>query len=142
MSTPVYGPPIDLAAAKRVVEAAEAEAVANDWAVVIAVVDSGGNLVVLHRMDNAQLGSIPIAQSKAATAVRFKRPSREFEDAVEAGGRNMRILAMEGLAPLNGGVPLEREGGIIGAVGVSGVLPTQDAQVAQAGADALGTEPA
>lgn len=137
MATKTYGPPITLADAKRVVEAAEAEAAANQWAVVIAVVDSGANLVALHRMDDAQLGSIAIAQSKASSAVKFKRPGKEFEDAVEAGGRNLRVLAMEGLTPLDGGVPLMRNDEIVGAIGVSGVLPKQDAQVAAVGAASI-----
>lgn len=81
-----YGPPISLADAKRVIEAAEAEASANQWAMVIAVVDSAGHLVALHKMDHAQFGSIAIAQAKAQTAVNFKRSTMVFEEAM-AGAR-------------------------------------------------------
>lgn len=134
MPTQKYGPPINLADAKRVVEAAAAEAAANELAVVIAVTDSAGNLVVLHRMDHAQVGSVDIARAKAATTVRFKRPTKSFEDGLEEGGRNTRALSMEGVCAVEGGIMLIRNDEIIGGIGVSGVLPTQDAQVAAAGA--------
>lgn len=137
MTTQEYGPPISLADAKRVVAAAEAEAEANGWAVVIAVADSTGHLVALHRMDHAQFGSITIAQAKARTAVDFKRASKVFEDSVESGGRDMRVLSMEGVCPIEGGIPLMRNDRIAGAIGVSGVRPAQDGQVADAGAGAI-----
>ncbi len=101
---------------------------------VIAVVDSSGHLVVLHKMDQAQYGSIPIAQAKAVTAVNFKRPTKIFEDAIAAGGLGLRLLATDGLCPLEGGIPLYSGGAIMGAIGVSGAQSTQDGQVAQAGA--------
>ncbi|MFL6623658.1 MAG: GlcG/HbpS family heme-binding protein [Sulfurifustaceae bacterium] len=132
-----YGPPISLALAKRVIDAAEAEASANDWAMVIAVVDSSAHLVALHKMDHAQFGSIAIAQAKAETAVNFKRPSKVFEDAVAAGGLGLRLLSTEDLCPLEGGVPLVSNGKIIGAVGVSGAQSVQDGQVAMAGARSI-----
>lgn len=137
MPTQKYGDPITLAAAKQVVEAAEAEASTNGWAVVIAVADSGGNLVVLHRMDHAQLGSVDIARAKAATTVRFKRPTKSFEDGLDEGGRNTRALSMEGVCAVEGGIMLIRGEEIIGGIGVSGVLPSQDGQVAAAGAAAV-----
>lgn len=129
-----YGPPISLADAKRAIEAAEAEASANQWAMVIAVVDSTGHLVALHKMDHAQFGSIAIAQAKAQTAVNFKRPSKVFEEAVAEGGLGLRLLATQGLCPLEGGIPLFRGGKLIGAIGASGAQSTQDGQVAMAGA--------
>ena len=132
-----YGAPISLSEAKRVVEAAQAEAASNNWAMVIAVCDSGGHLVVLHKMDHAQFGSVTLAQAKARTAVGFKRPSKAFEDAVESGGRDMRVLSMEGVCPLEGGVLLLENDRIIGAIGVSGAHPTQDTQVAMAGVRVL-----
>ena len=132
-----YGPPLSLAEAKQVVEAAEAEARANDWAVVIAVTDSAGNLVVLHRMDHAQVGSLTIARAKAETTVKFKRPTKAFEDGLETGGRELRALSMEGVCALEGGVLLLRGDEIIGGIGVSGVHPTQDGQIAAAGAGAV-----
>ena len=133
-----YGAPITLNEAKQVMAGAEAEAVLNGWPLVIAIVDSGGNLVMLHRADHTQYGSIEIAQLKAATAVNFKRPTKAFEDLVKAGGVHMRLLAMPNMLPLEGGIPLIRGGKIVGAIGVSGMQSGQDAQVAEAGAAALG----
>lgn len=132
-----YGPPISLAEAKQVVAAAEVEAAANNWAMVIAVVDSTGHLVVLHTMDGAQFGSIAIAQAKAQTAVDFKRPSKVFEDAVAGGGFGVRVLSVPTMCALEGGVPLLNDGKIVGAIGVSGAHSTQDGQVAAAGARVL-----
>jgi glc operon protein GlcG len=87
-----YGEPISLAAAKKAMAAAEAEAAANDWGVSIAIVDSGGNLLMLHRLDNAQLSSIRLAEAKARTAVEFRRPTKALEDAVAGGGVGLRVL--------------------------------------------------
>ena len=129
-----YGPPISLADAKRVIDAAEAEASANRWAMVIAVMDSSGHLVALHKMDHAQFGSVTIAQAKAQTAVDFKRPTKVFEEAVAQGGLGLRLLSTPGLCPLDGGIPLLGEGKVVGAIGVSGAQSTQDGQVAAAGA--------
>jgi glc operon protein GlcG len=127
-----YGPSISLAAAKSVALRAEAEAIANNWAMVIAVVDGSGHLVLLNKMDHAQYGSVAIAIAKAETALNFKRPSKVFEDAVASGGLGLRILATDGICPLEGGLPLIRDGKIIGAIGVSGAQSTQDGQVALA----------
>lgn len=129
-----YGAPVSLALAQRIAAAAEHEARANHWPMVIAVVDSGGNLVLLHKMDDAQLGSVAVAHAKAASAVKFKRPTRVFEDALAGGGLALRLLATEGACPLEGGLPLLVDGRLIGAIGVSGMQSTQDAQVAAAGA--------
>lgn len=134
---PSYGAPIALAEAARVMAAAEAEAARNDWPMVIAIVGSGGHLVMLHALDDAQHGSVAVAQAKAETAVNFRRPSKLFEEAVEAGGLGLRVLAMSNLLPLDGGLPLIVDGCVIGAIGVSGMQSTQDAQVAAAGAAAL-----
>jgi uncharacterized protein GlcG (DUF336 family) len=132
-----YGAPISLERAKAVMAAAEAEARVNDWPMVIAIVDSGGHLVMLHSFDHAQHGSVVIAQEKARCAVNFKRPTKMFEDAVAEGGLNLRILAAPGMMPLEGGRPLIADGKIVGAIGVSGMRSTQDGQVAEAGAKAL-----
>jgi uncharacterized protein GlcG (DUF336 family) len=137
MQPPGYGPSISLAAAKRVVEAAEAEAAANDWAVVVAVVDSAGHLVVLHKRDQALLGAIAVAQAKARTAIAFKRPTKAFEEAIAGGGAGLRFLATPDLCPLAGGIPLVANGAIVGAIGVAGAQSAQDAQVAGAGAQVL-----
>ena len=132
-----YGPNITLEQAKTVMAAAEAEAKKNNWPSAIAIVDTGGRVVMLHKMDHTQIGSIIVAQQKAETAVSFKRPSKVFEDAVGQGGMNMRILGMSNIMPLDGGLLLMGDGKIIGAIGSSGVQSQQDAQVAQAGVSAL-----
>jgi glc operon protein GlcG len=126
---------ISLEGAKQIAAAAEQEAARNGWNVVIAVVDGSGELILLHRRDGTQLASVSIATGKARTAARFKRPTKLLEDAV-AGGRTA-MLAVEGIVPMEGGIPVIVDGQVLGAVGVSGVLSSQDAQVAQAGIDAL-----
>src|ERR1051325_2645784 len=136
---PAYGPPISLAAARRVMFAAEGEADAHAWRMVIAIVDSGGNLVMLHRADQANLGAIEISQRKAASAVNFRRPTKVFEELLVVGGGGLRMLAFAPeLLPVEGGVPLIENGRVVGAIGVSGMQSFQDAQVATAGARALG----
>jgi uncharacterized protein GlcG (DUF336 family) len=132
-----YGPPITLEAAKKVAAAAEAEASKNGWPVVIAIVDSGSHLVLLQRLDNTQYASLEIAKGKATTAVNFRRPSKALEDAVAGGGAGLRLLRVDGMYPMEGGIPIVDQGKIIGAIGVSGVTSVQDAQVAKAGADVL-----
>jgi glc operon protein GlcG len=134
---PPYGPPISLAQAKQVIASAEAEAQKNNWPVAIAVVDSGGHLVAMQRLDSTQLGSIPYAEQKARTSVLYRRPSKAFEDAVASGGIGLRVLGLTGATPYDGAVPILVDGKIVGAVGVSGVLPAQDGQVAAAGAGAI-----
>jgi glc operon protein GlcG len=134
---PPYGPPIGLDNARKAMDAAEGEASKNNWAVVITIIDSGGNIVMLHRRDDVQLSSIEIAQGKAKTALMFKRPSKVLDDAIAGGGAGLRFLALKDIVPLEGGVPILMEGKIVGAIGVSGVLSSQDAQIARAGVDAL-----
>ena len=125
---------LTLEAAKKIALAAEAEAKKNNWNVVIAIVDEGGHLIYLQRIDGTQTGSIDVAIKKAQTAMAFKRPTKVFEDAV-AGGRQV-ILALPGALPIEGGIPITIGGQIIGAIGVSGVKSTEDGQIAKAGADA------
>lgn len=132
-----YGPAITLEQAKEVVAGAEAEAQRNNWPVVIAIVDTGGNLVMLQRLDNAQFGSLEVAREKAWSAAAFRRPTKAFEEAIAGGGAGLRILALEGATPLEGGIPIAVDGQIVGAIGVSGVTSQQDAQIAQAGIDRL-----
>lgn len=134
---PNYGAPISLEEAKRVMVAAEAEALARQWPMVIAIVDSGGHLVMLHKLDQAQFGSVAIAQAKAETAVRFRRATKVFEDALAAGGVGLRFLSVSDVCMLEGGIPLLLGGAVVGAIGVSGMHSSQDAQVAAAGAAAL-----
>ncbi len=132
-----YGAPITLDQAKAVMAGAEAEARANDWNVVIAILDAGGHLVMVQRMDNTQFGSIDVAMSKAYSAAAFRRPTKVFGDALAQGGANLRLLKLDGASPVEGGIPIVVDGVLIGSVGVSGVTSQQDAQIAQAGIDAL-----
>jgi len=135
---PPYGEPISLELAKKMVAAAEAEAVRNNWAVAIAVIDSGGHLVMLQKLDNTQLVSIRVSETKAKTALGFRLPTKMLEDAVAAGGAGTRLLALQDIAPFEGGFPIIVDGKIIGAIGVAGVFSPQDAQVARAGLAAIG----
>lgn len=132
-----YGLSLTLEQARTVSAAAKAAAEPKQWRVAIAVVDPGGHLVLMERMDGTQFGSIEIARQKALTAVAFRRPSKAFEDMVAAGGAGVRLLRLEGATPIEGGVPLLREGRIVGAIGVSGATSEQDGIVARAGAAAL-----
>jgi len=134
---PEYGTPISLEQAKKIMAGAEAEAAKNKWNVVITIVDSGGNTVMMHRLDNTQFGSIDVARDKAKTAVAFRRPTKVFQDLVAQGGANLRLLNLTGASLLEGGIPIVVGGKIIGGIGVSGVTSQQDAQTAQAGIDAL-----
>lgn len=134
---PAYGPPIDLATAKKVAAAAETEAMLNDWAIVICIVDSTGHVVLLERLDQAQYGSLDLARAKAETALNFKRPTKVFEDGIAEGGRNVRFLSVNNVCTLEGGIPLYRDGKIVGAIGISGAKSTEDAQVAEAAARVL-----
>ena len=126
---------ITLEDAKKAMAAAEAEARKNNWNVAIAIVDAGASLVLFGKIDDTQLGSVKIAIGKATTAVQFKRPTKALEDMI-AGGRQV-FLAVEGITPLQGGLPVMADGKLIGAVGVSGVLSSQDEQVAQAAVNVL-----
>lgn len=140
-STPMAPPPVvqraalTLIGAKAIAAAAEAEARRNNWNVAIAVVDAYGELVFFLKMDDVQQQSVDIAQGKARTAARMRRPTKALDDAV-AGGRTV-LLAVDGVLPLEGGVPIIVGGVTIGAVGVSGVTSAQDAQVASAGIRAV-----
>jgi glc operon protein GlcG len=133
---PPYGAPIGVTDAKKAAAAAIAEvAKVGSAPDAIAVVDHGGFLIYFERMDNTQLGSIEIAVEKARSAALFRRPSKVFEDAL-AGGRTA-ILALRGVVPLDGGVPIISGGKLVGAIGASGGTTQQDGQVAKAGADAV-----
>ena len=130
-----YGPPVGLDQAKKIAAGAAAEAAKNSWRVCIAIVDTHGMLKYYEMMDDTQTGSATVAIDKARTAAMFRRPTKMFEDAI-AGGRTA-IIGMGGVTPLEGGLPIVANGKVIGAVGVSGLTSPQDAQVAQAGLDAL-----
>ena len=122
--------------ARRITLAAQRAAAENNWNVVIAVVDDGGHLISLERMDGTQKGSVQVAQQKARTAILFKRPTKAFEDMVLQGRPVM--MTMPDVICLEGGVPLIRDGVHVGAIGVSGVKSSEDGIVAAAGAAALG----
>ena len=126
---------LTLATAKKIIAAAEAEALKQGWPVVMAVVDDGGHLICLHRLDNAQFGSVDIAIQKARSAAAFKRPTKAWEELLASGQH--RVLGLPGVLPSEGGVPLTWKGQIVGAVGVSGVKSSEDGQIARAGAAIL-----
>ena len=126
---------LTLTVAKKIAEAAEAEALRRGATVVIAVVDDGGYLLVLERLDETQVASVEVGIAKARTAAIFRRPSKVFEDQVREG--RIAALGLPGAAPLQGGVPIVFEGKVIGAIGVSGNTPQEDEDIAKVGAAAL-----
>jgi uncharacterized protein GlcG (DUF336 family) len=132
-----YGAPITLDQAKRVLAAAQAEARKNNWNMSIAIVDSGGHLVLLERMDGSQFVGAKVAQDKAWSAAAYKRPGKAFEDRLAKGGSELRILRLQGASPIDGGDPIVADGRLIGGIGVSGGTGEQDGQVSKAGASAL-----
>lgn len=134
-----YGPPLTLAVAKRLLAAAEALAESQGWPVAIVIADAAGDVVLSLKRDQTQHSALGIATGKALTAVNFRRPTKVFQDGIAAGGEGLRFLAVPGVTPLEGGFPIVVDGHIVGGIGVSGVLSTQDTQVAQAGLAALAT---
>jgi len=128
-------PVLTLEDAKRIAAAAEVEARKNDWRVVIAVVDDGGHLLYLQRSHETQFGSVETAIAKAHAAVAFQRPTKASEDAVLSG--RLIHLALPGVIPAEGGIPLMRDDIVIGGLGISGVRSVQDGQIAAAGVSAL-----
>jgi glc operon protein GlcG len=128
-------PVLTLEEAKRIATASQAEAQANNWRVVIAVVDDGGHLLYLQRSHDTQFGSVETAILKAQAAVAFQRPTKASEDAVQSG--RLIHLALPGVIPAEGGVPLLLEGVVVGGLGISGVRSFQDGQIAAAGVAAL-----
>ena len=128
---------LELADLKAIAAAAEAEALRNQWAVTIAIVDDGGHLLWLQRLDGAPPISAHIAPAKAHTAALGRRESKVYEDVIN-GGRYSFLSAPDIRGMLEGGVPILKDGQVIGAVGVSGVKSIEDAQIAKAGIAALG----
>jgi uncharacterized protein GlcG (DUF336 family) len=127
---------LQLADVKRIAAAAEAEALENNWAVSIAIVDDGGHLLWLQRLDGAAAVSAHIAPAKAQTSALGRRESKVYEDVINQGRNSfLSVPMLQGM--LEGGVPILVEGQCVGAVGVSGVKSTEDAQVARAGIAAL-----
>lgn len=126
---------LTLAGARKVEAAAEAHAAAHGYKQSVVVLDGGGNLVVFHRMDDAQLAGFRVALAKARTALEFRGPSKGFADRVLAGQVN--VLGLPGAAPIDGGVPLMHGTELVGAVGVTGASPAQDGETAVAAAAAI-----
>jgi glc operon protein GlcG len=130
-------PVLELADVKNMAAAAEAEALQNRWAVTIAIVDDGGHLLWLQRLDGAPAISSHIAPAKAHTAALGQRESKVYEDVINQG--RVSFLSAPTIAGmLEGGVPILKDGQCLGAVGVSGVKSSEDAQIARAGIAALG----
>jgi glc operon protein GlcG len=123
---------LTLNAAKKITEAAEAEAIKRGATVVIAVVDDGGHLILLERLDDTQVASVEVAIGKARTAAIFRRPSKVFEDQIRDG--RVAAMALPGATPLQGGIPITVNGKVVGAIGVSGNSPQEDEEIAKAGA--------
>ena len=132
-----YGPPITLEQARKVLAAGEAEARKNNFTMGIAIVDSGGNLVLFQRMDGTQFVSEHVAREKAWSAAAYKRPGKAFMDRLAKGGEELLILRLHGVVPADGGEPIVVDGKIVGAIGVSGSSAANDGLVARAGAAAL-----
>jgi glc operon protein GlcG len=132
-----YGVSISPENAKKIAAAAIAEARKNNWAMAVAIVDTGGYLVYFERMPDTQLGSVEVSIEKAKSAALFRRPTKSFQDTLAAGGEGLRILRLSGAVPVEGGIPLIVDGKLIGAVGASGGSSDQDGRTAQAGATAM-----
>jgi uncharacterized protein GlcG (DUF336 family) len=120
---------------RKAIAAAEGEAGKHGWKLVCAVADASGDLIALERMDGAQLGSIQVAQDKARTAARFRRPTKAFLDALKGG--NLFVMNLPGVITAEGGFPIVRGGKLIGAIGCSGAISNQDATAAMAGLEAV-----
>jgi glc operon protein GlcG len=131
------GPSIGLEAAKKAADAAIAEARKNGWFMAVAVVDPAGTLVYYEKMDNTQIGSAKVAIGKARSAALYKRPTKALQDGLAAGGAGLRLLALEGAVPVEGGLPLLSGGKLIGAIGLSGDLSENDGKCAAAGVATL-----
>ena len=137
-AVPQYGESVNLEQARRAIAAAVAEARRINVPMAVAVVDTSGSLVAFEKMDNTQTASIVVAQNKAVSAAMYRRPTKAFQDALAAGGANLRILTLPNASAVEGGVPLTQGGRIIGAIGVSGGSPDQDSAVAAGGVAGIG----
>jgi glc operon protein GlcG len=125
-----YGPPIENESARKVAAAAIAEAKKNGWNMAVAIVDPAGELVYFEKLDGTQAASVNIAIDKARSSARFKRPTKALQDVLAKGGDGLRMLALDGAVPVEGGVPILMDAKLVGAIGVSGGTSQQDGQVA------------
>jgi glc operon protein GlcG len=132
-----YGASISLDQAKKIAALSVAEAAKNNWKMAVAIVDVAGDLVYFEKMDGTQVASVNIAQDKARSSVRFKRPTKAMQDVLAGGGAGIRFLALQGAIPVEGGLPLIVDGKIVGAIGASGGTSDQDGLAAKAGADSV-----
>ena len=132
-----YGASISLENARKIAALSVAEANKNGLRMAVAIVDIAGDLVYFEKMDGTQVASVNIAQDKARSSVRFKRPTKAMQDVLAGGGAGIRFLALQGAVPVEGGLPLVMDGKIVGAIGASGGTSEQDGQTAKAGADSV-----
>ena len=133
-----YGTPVNLDTARKLGDAAVAEAQKKGFKMAVAVVDTNGDLVFFEKMDATQIASVQVAIQKATSATIYKRPTKKLQDALAAGGVGLRVLRLDRAIPVEGGLPLiSSDGKIIGAIGCSGDSSENDGVVCQVGADAL-----
>jgi glc operon protein GlcG len=132
-----YGAAIGIESARKVAAAAVAESRKNNWNMAIAIVDPAGELVYFEKLDGTQQASVNIAIDKARSSARFKRPTKALADVLATGGAGLRMLALDGAMPVEGGVPIVIDGKLVGAIGVSGGTSQQDGQVAMGAAAAV-----
>lgn len=134
---PPYGAPLTIEQAKKMMAAAEAVARKNNWGEAVVIVDSTGDVLLAQKLDGTQRASMEIARGKAMTALDFRRPTKGFQDGMAPGGDGLRFLAVPGLTPLEGGVPVIVDGKVVGGIGASGAAPSQDTEVVTAALGAL-----
>src|SRR3979490_312822 len=132
-----YGAALNGAPAKKVAAAALTEARKNNWNMAAAIVDPAGDLVYFEKLDRTQAASVNIAHDKARSAAAAERPTKALQDVLAAGGEGLRLLALQGAVPVEGGLPILMDGKIVGAIGASGGTSEQDGQTAKAGADSV-----
>jgi len=136
---PPYGLSITNEQAKKVATAALDPARANHWTMVVAIVDTGGYLVYLEKLDQTQVGSVDVAIAKAKSAAIYKRPTKMFQERLAKGGDGLLVLRLKDAIPVEGGLPIIVDGKLIGALGISGGSSAEDEACAEAGAAALAT---
>ncbi|WP_175022861.1 GlcG/HbpS family heme-binding protein [Rugamonas rivuli] len=132
-----YGQPVTLAAAKHIAAAVESVGHERGLKLVVTVLDSAAQIVLVHRMEHANYGSLAFAFEKARTAVNFKRPSKFFEDMVAGGGSGLRMLGNAHVSPLEGGAPIVAGDAVLGSIGVSGATSAEDGELANLALEAF-----